>query len=304
MNFQNGVIIFSFCLLFPLWAWWQYPLYFKAIIKDIRALRILHYMILTILGSVLFWKEQPPFIISLSSEIIFSHLLFFLSLTYAAIFAIVTNNIADLETDKISNPTRPLIKFSISTSIYLKAGMICLLIALIISLFNGYEPLMGIFFISLGYFMYSCKPLRLKRFLFLAKFIIGINSWLAALCGYSLMGGNWKNFPMDWSIFILVPLALAANFIDLKDTEGDRKMNVKTLPVVFGEQKAKYAIAFFTLVTYLMAGILLHQLWMYPLTIFAWRVHLYFLLKTPYNEKPVFLMYISSLVSLIILLLI
>lgn len=304
MNFQNGVIIFSCCLLFPLWAWWKYPLYFKAIINDIRALRILHYMILTILGSVLFWKEQSHLQVPLSVEIIFSHVLFFLALTYAAIFAIVTNNIEDLETDKISNPNRPLIAMAISKTTYLRAGIICLVIALVSSLINGYKSLLGILCISLGYFIYSCKPFRLKRFLFLAKFIIGINSWVAAVCGYLLMGGNLENFPVSWSIFILFPLALAANFIDLKDTEGDRKMNVKTLPVVFGEQKAKYAIAIFTIAAYLMAGILLHQLWMYLLVVFACGVHIYFLLKTPYNEKPVFLMYINSLVALIILLLI
>ncbi len=304
MNFQNGLVVVSCSLFFPLLVWWKFPLYFKVILKDIRALRILHYIILTVLGSVLFWNQAKLSITLLSSDIIFSHLFFFISLIYAAIFAIVTNNIADLETDKISNPNRPLVAKTIPINAYLKAGIICLILALVISMFSGYKSTLGIFFISLGYFIYSCKPLRLKRFLFLAKFIIGVNSWIAALCGYSLMGGLWHDFPLSWSIFILIPLALAANFIDLKDTEGDRKMNVKTLPVVFGEQKAKYAIAIFTFATYVMAGVLLHHIWMYPLVLFACGVHLYFLLKTPYKEKPVFLMYINSLIALIILLLI
>jgi 4-hydroxybenzoate polyprenyltransferase len=241
--------------------------------------------------------------VSVNVNLIFNFLSFFICLIYAAIFAIVTNNIEDLEADRISNPDRPLVKRSIDPKSYFRAGVISLLIALGIAAFTDPRILAGISAISLGYFIYSCRPFRLKRIPFLSKFIIGLNSLVVALAGFALAGGMIPDFPLLWAFYILVPLALSANFIDLKDTEGDRATGIKTLPVIFGENRARQLIAVFTCCSYVMAALLLNVLWMYPLVLGTCAVHLWLLFRKPYREKPVFFTYLLAIFALNVLLL-
>jgi len=173
------------------------------------------------------------------------------SLVYAAVFAIVTNNLEDLPTDRITNLNRPLVSGKVKPKQYLWAGIFCqvwLYCWLFICL-SGYFGVILLHFFGM-IFSYSCRPFQpQKNSSPSLKLIIGFNSlsgrtlWMDAL--------RWRIvifFPLEWIFFILIPLSLAANFVDLKDTEGDKLMNVRTLPVVLGQEKARHLIAGFTFV--------------------------------------------------------
>lgn len=298
------LILVFFCGLLPGVLYKLSPLYVTAILKDIRLLRILHYVLLSFLGVALCVKMQIGLAFSFNGIFLNRVLLYSIALTYAAVFAIVTNNLEDLETDKISNTNRPLVRLNLNHRTYYRAGIFCLFCALALALAINMEAFVSVMLISFGYYVYSCRPFRLKRFTLLAKFLIGFNSWIAAVTGYAIAGGNWQHFPISWSVFLLLPMSLSANFIDLKDTEGDRAMGIKTLPVVLGETMARHFIAAFTLCTYVMGGILLNIWWIYPINALMCTAHLWFLYKKPYSEKPVFLIYLSSLAGLCVLLLI
>jgi 4-hydroxybenzoate polyprenyltransferase len=157
--------------------------------------------------------------------------------------------------------------------------------------------------ISVIYYSYSCNPLRLKRFVILAKLLIGINSLLAAGCGFILAGGNWREFPVFWLVFILVPVSLMANFIDLKDTPGDRAAGIKTLPVLIGDRNARYLIALFTLSAYGFVFVYFQSIWISFLLILACSAHLFLLFRQPYQEKPLFLLHNTLFLGLTALLL-
>lgn len=294
------ILLLVISLLLPLLLYKFNSKLLKELIRDLRLIRILHFIVMGILGCVLYLKGQPE-IFNIHTLLLF--LIFCVALIYAAVFAIVTNNIEDIEADKITNPNRPLVRGSVNQTSYFLAGLVCQVFALVISLVMGLEMFLGILAISLGYYIYSCKPFRLKRIPFISKFIIGLNTFSVTVCGFILAGGSLTEFPVIWAIFILLPLSLAANFIDLKDTEGDRVAGIKTLPVLFGERKAKIFIAISTIATYIMAGWLLNINWAYPLNAVALIFHLWFLFRKPYNEKAVFLIYISSLIALDVLLL-
>jgi 4-hydroxybenzoate polyprenyltransferase len=266
-------------------------------------MRILHYIALALFGfSLYFSNHDVGMYFSQADEwLIFP--LFIIALIYAAVFAIITNNIADLETDKISNTKRPLVKGTVEHAAYLLAGIFCLAYALVLSLLVNSLMFYSILMISAGYYIYSCKPFRLKRIPFIAKLLIGFNSLVVAVCGFVLAGGRVIDFPVTWAIFIVLPLSLAANFIDLKDIAGDSKTGIKTLPVIFGERRAIHLISFFTICTYVMAAVLINLLWVYPMCGFMALVHIVLFYRKPYNEKPVFLIYISALFGLNIILL-
>lgn len=281
----------------PVGAFYFQPTLTKEICKDLRFLRILHYVALTLLGVVLYFDKESIHLL-FSTAYPLKLVLFVVALVYAAIFAIISNNFEDLETDKISNTSRPLVQNTVNKDLYWKAGLFCQVFAFILSGVVQMEMFISIALISLGYYVYSCRPFRLKKIPFLAKLLIGFNSLVVAVAGFVLVGGKAADFPMIWIFYILVPLSLSANFVDLKDIEGDRAMNVRTLPVLWGAQKARFFIAFMTFVAYLIPCVLLQIWWVYPLTLFMLASHIYFLYAQPYHEKPVFLVYVSSIFGL------
>ncbi len=266
--------------------------------RDLRLARILHYVALSGLGAALFLSRPGNRGRLLDSGLQMRFVLFAIALGLAAVFAIVTNNREDLEADRISNPDRPLVRGSVDPGAYSLAGWLSLFCSLSLSLIVDVRMFLGVLAISLGYFVYSCRPFRWKRVPLVAKLLIGANSLAAAVCGFSLAGGEWRTFPSAWAAYLLVPMALSANFVDLKDTEGDGRTGVATLPVLLGPRRARHVIAAATLVSYAMAGVLLAKPWAWPLNAAAAGLHVHFLYREPYDESRIFLVYLSSLFAL------
>lgn len=296
------IILLSISIVFPLLFLALSPALTKEILRDLRLIRILHYVALAALGFALYFKDHELSLLFFPGKILVFPL-FIIALIYAAVFAIVTNNIADIETDKISNPKRPLVLGTVQLQPYRLAGICSLIFSLLLSLAVQAVMFYGIFIISAGYYIYSCRPFRLKRIPVIAKLIIGVNSLVVAVCGFMLAGGELNNFPLVWAVFIILPLSLAANFVDLKDTAGDGISGIRTLPVILGQKKAINLICFFTICTYAMAAIIVNLSWVYPLCGVMAVLHIVLLYRKPYNEKPIFLVYISALFGLNIILL-
>jgi len=299
MLYYSLLLLVSFMV--PVFFLFVCPVITREILRDLRLIRILHYIALALLGAVLYFSGATTFFLQAQQALVFT--LFIAALVYAAVFAIITNNIADLEADKICNINRPLVKGTVKQTHYLLAGIFCLAYSVVLSLLVHRAMFYGILLISAGYYIYSCRPLRLKRIPFIAKLLIGFNSLVVAVCGFALAGGQVANFPLSWAIFIILPLSLAANFVDLKDTTGDGQTGIKTLPVILGQSRAIHLIAFFTACTYVMAAVIIHILWVYPLCGMMAIIHITLLYRKPYNEKPVFFIYISALFGLNIILL-
>lgn len=285
-------------LILALWK----PEICRELLRDIRPGRIVHYYLLFVFGFVCF-RSTPEKLLQTEPETLYAALLFFFCLAYAAVFAIATNNREDLEIDKITNTERPLVRGTIETSSYLRIAVISLLFSLLLSALSRPVFLISIMGISLIYYIYSCKPFRLKRFVLLAKMLIGINSLLAAGTGFVLAGGKWYEFPVFWLVFILVPVSLMANFIDLKDTPGDRAAGIKTLPVLLGDRNARNLIAVFTLMAYGFVFVYFQSTWISILLIITCFVHLFLLFRQPYREKPLFLLHNTLFLGLTSLLL-
>lgn len=291
------LLLLGISLIPPVLFWIFSPILSRALFSDLRILRILHYITLAGLGTVLYLRKTDWSLYILAKSLLVLSL-FAIALIYAAVFAIVTNNIEDLEADKISNPERPLVQKKVMEKEYFRAGLFCQFYALLWSFLVQKEMFWGVLAISAGYYVYSCKPFRLKRFPFIAKLIIGFNSLAVAVCGYTLAGGAFHEFPAIWVFFILIPLSLAANFVDLKDTAGDGQTGIRTLPVLWGERNARLFIVCCTVFSYAMAAFLLRIIWLYPLIALLSVLHIWFLYKKPYHEKPVFMIYVTGLLSL------
>lgn len=164
--------------------------YFVSIIKDIRLLRVVYYLSMFALGIAVGASNT---VFELAATNIFHFLFIPISLVFAILFSIVTNNIADYEIDYTLGSNRPLVKGNISLDIYQKLAWIFLGVAMVYAALVNFTTLFLITLFIGNYFLYSMPPLRLKRITFFSKLAISINSLALAILGFLTITGSIHN---------------------------------------------------------------------------------------------------------------
>jgi 4-hydroxybenzoate polyprenyltransferase len=273
------------------------PSRFWLFVKDSRPLRVLHFELMLLLGVVLGVRTigRPPVYLLMPSMLLSAVALFL-----AALFCIVINNVYDIEIDRVSNADRPLVRGAISQSAYTRLGWIFCGLALLYAMVAGPATVLAVCVCMGTYFLYSAPPFRLKRVPLLSKLVISINSFAVVVLGWGLTGGYWSSVPRWVAAFLLLGFTLAANFIDLKDYEGDRLQGIKTLPVLIGLQPARILIGAFFAGNYLAAALFLSGNQKAILALAVLGVLQILLLTTgPYQEGPVFATYLVSILFII-----
>jgi len=276
--------------------------FFKIILKDMRLTRMLFYILMILLGVAIGYKNYDMLRYGLPEFLFINILTLIICLMLGIFFSIVTNNIVDYNIDKISNKERPLFKENFPLKDYILFGIICLILSLFGAFIVSY---LGFFFIFLfigNYFIYSMPPIRLKRIPIFSKLTISLNSLFLTLLGFSLFLESsdvihLTSFPTEYIIFFLL-FTLAANFIDIKDYEGDKKEGIKTLPVLLGLETSKKLIAFLFILPFLFTGFLNPDLMI--ICILLSIVNLLLITDKNYNEKYLFLIMLFSIIAYIL----
>ena len=224
-----------------------------------------------------------------------------LSILFAALFTLIWNNISDLEIDKISNPTRPLVTQSISLGCYKKISYGALALSLFFAFEVNPSVLLLVSTAILLYFLYTQPPVRFKRIPVISKLAISFNSLIAVLLGYFLLTHEFTAFPVLLIPIYLIGLTLAANVIDLKDIEGDRACGIKTLPVLIGNNLTKLIICLGFLIVYVGFYMLCNDNSWQNKTILmlSWLSLIKGLTQEPYQDKKIFLIFLSYTVLII-----
>lgn len=281
----------------------------KILLKDIRAMRIIHYLMMVILGFILLryrTAEQISIPFVLNTESFFYFFLISISIVFAALFTIISNNVEDISIDRISNSNRPLVKNLIEEKEYKSIGYIALVISLLASMLVNRSCFIFIGLIIGNYYIYSNPPFKLKRIPVLSKLIIGMNSAFMALLGYTVFGGNVMTFPAEFLFFLVICLGLSSNFIDIKDYEGDKSFGIKTLPVLLGLLWSKIVISIFTIFSYSIFYFIIRNyiahLWLIAPMPLLLAAHLFFLNKKDFKETPVFIIYLAGIIGMVIIL--
>ena len=282
-------------------AWHNRPL-FMMLIRDIRPLRVSHYVMMLVFGLVYAGSYSQGFI--WSAEHVFEFAFIIVAIILAILFSIVTNNIADIEIDSISNIQRPLVRGNISLENYQKLAAPFFVLAIGFAAVVSITAMFIILLFIGNYFIYSMPPLRLKRLPIISKAIIGLNSVIFIMLGFHFVTGSIADFPKSFILNFVLLLTLTVNFIDIKDYEGDKKAGIKTLPVLIGLRPAKIIIGLLMLAAYLYAWYLLNNKWSFDtwtLGVFASLGILQFIVinKKAYNEKWVFATYLISIIAFI-----
>jgi 4-hydroxybenzoate polyprenyltransferase len=308
------VYVFSFLsLLFLVYIFYKTnKKYFLAVIKDIRLERILHYLFVFILGVMLARKILfSPFVYNTIS--FWGGIFSIISIIFAWLFSVITNNITDLKIDKISNPLRPSVQQLIPLKQYNQLAVLFLCLSVYTAAIVSWK---FVFLVSIFigvYYLYSIPPLRLKRVLLFSKFLIGFNTLIVFVYGYEYYTlfstaikepGNIDffliNFPSSMYLVFIVGFSLCSNLIDIKDYEGDKYAKITTLPGILGFRLSKIITGVFFLLFYLLLYFKISKLEYYIPLCFIGLLQLFLFTRKKHNERLIFIAYLFSLIVVII----
>lgn len=263
----------------------------RAILRDARWMRLLHYELILLLG---FRLGHPPGLeFSVADRL--DTALVALALACAWIYSVITNNVADIACDRVSNSSRPSVTGAAPADEYAAAAWIALAAALILAWPVGFAPAFLIAVFVGNYFVYSMPPFRMKRLPVVSKGFIAANCIVAAMAGWLLAGGTIEDFRRLPLGLAWIGLTLAINFIDLKDEAGDRVAGIPTLPVLLGMRRSQWIIGL------TMFGVFWASWSIVTVPLIRWlalgvgAVEFLLVVRSPYDERPVFAVWLVCL---------
>lgn len=287
-------------ILTAVWFWRYNHTKFKALFRNLRFSRSMHYTLLVIIGIAFNFSFNLYLPVLLKNFSLIRLIGTLSTIFFAFQFAVIINDIYDVNCDKISNMNRPLVVGALSREEYLKVGLVYLALALFFAFSAGDTAFRIVpIFIAL-YFIYSVPPLRLKRFFPLSSIIIAIQAILAFLLGYLFLEepGVSMEVPAGilWLLFFV--FLLASSVKDLKDVEGDKMSGVYTLPVILGEAKARKIIGLLVCISYLSVPIFLPRIFGFVIDPFLFTLafifgifNFFYILRKDAKEKIIFSIY-------------
>jgi 4-hydroxybenzoate polyprenyltransferase len=302
-NFIMGKILFliSVATLFFL-ARMNFKEKLNAVIKNFRAERVFSYVLMIFFGIFIAHTIFPY--IKLNWNDWLSVIVLCLSFIFSCLFAICANDMADEDTDKISNADRPLISNALSKQDMKQMGFVFLLASLISGFLAGYTAFFFVLTFTSLYYIYSVPPTRFKLIPFFSSFIISLCMLSAIIAGFFLVSPvkYVPVFPTKLILAIVVIFSLLANVRDMKDVKGDKMAGIKTVPIIFGNKWGPRVVAIFAGLAFILiplfSGIYILFITAIPTALASW----YYINKKPYSEKPLDKVYFAFMFASFLLL--
>lgn len=293
-NFIMGKILFliSVVTLFFL-ARTNYKEKLNAVIKNFRAERVFSYVLMIFFGIFIAYSNFS--FVKLNWNDWLSVIILCFSFVFSCLFAICANDMADEDTDKISNADRPLISNALSKWDMKQMGAVFILISLLAGFLAGYTAFFFVLTFTALYYIYSVPPTRLKLIPFFSSFLISLCMLSAVIAGFYLVSPikYVSAFPSKLVLSIVIIFSLLANVRDMKDIEGDRAAGIKTMPIIFGDIWGPRAVAISAGLAVLLVPVFSGLYILFIPAIPTALVSYYFINKKPYREKPISIVYFA-----------
>lgn len=217
----------------------SFPSKIKAFLKNSRPERLLYYLLIAAVGShIAYLLGFTPKVFSAAD--IFGFIVFGLVLILNFLLAVQINDIEDISIDTISNTTRPLVTQTLSGKEMVYIAWILGFFVLTGALLFNYTVFVLMVLFQVLYVIYSVPPLRLRTGFPINPICIGTIATVVLFSGYFLVSGNQNfiSFPKNIALIFFLFITTIASVKDLKDTVGDKKNLITTLPTLLGETKA------------------------------------------------------------------
>jgi 4-hydroxybenzoate polyprenyltransferase len=278
------------------------PKFLRGAMMGIRPFRVIHYVGAAIIGVVIGYRMlgevlgmpfEPWILINSTITIFFTF--------YASV---MLNDFFDEEIDRISKKETPLVQNLLSPSQYRILGITTLVFSLLFAYSISYITFLIVIACHSISFIYSAPPLRLKRFFPFSTLLLALAAWFAILIGFSHYGGTKSLliFPQRLTLLFLGGFTLTIPFKDIMDVRGDLRGGVHTLFTLFGEEKGKRLNSGLFILAYGLAPFILRFPYLILAAVPGGVLSVYFLLRKPFREFPVFLIYYAFMIILIVVL--
>ncbi len=183
------------------------------------------------------------------------------SIAAIAAFSYGYNQLTDLEEDQINAPNRPLVTGELSVKeCHLFLAFMLGLSVLPLLLFGRFLALLlmlaGPVFSGITYSRFRVKGTIIK------PFFVAFGWAFVPMISYATVTNHISPAFLILLPFFLILMFLTTTMGDLRDVEGDKANNVKSLPVVFGIPATVTNLQIYTMINYslLILGILLQLL--------------------------------------------
>ncbi|HVQ18233.1 MAG TPA: UbiA family prenyltransferase [Actinomycetes bacterium] len=155
----------------------------------------------------------------------------------------LVNGVADIVEDRENNSRRPIARGRLPRR---AAATVCYVLAALAftccALVGARMAILVTLFLAVG-LAYSTGPRPLKRSMVGFTASVTTLGLLTYLAGASAMGGQWCGPLFVHGVAMSLWMGLVGSTKDLSDTRGDRLAGRRTLPVVFGERRARLLMA-------------------------------------------------------------
>lgn len=165
----------------------------------------------------------------------------------------VNNQYFDADIDRLNKPFRPIPSARVSARSALYFGLALYAAALFLSRLVALRFFGIVVLASAITFFYSAPPLRFKKHPFFSNAAIAfVRGMLLIVAGWSISRTVFS--PEPWFIGLIFALYLlgAAATKDFSDMPGDARGGIRTLPLVYGPEKAAQIISPFFYLPFLL----------------------------------------------------
>lgn len=232
---------------------------------------------------------------------IFAFWSFLASFLFAGMYVAWTNDETDIDIDRVSNSSRPLVSGTFSPSEWSTLKYVFLFISLAFGIIAGYYAFLYILAFIALYYIYSAYPFRLKRIPILSSAVVSAATVVTLWGGFFVATGesNLFAFPHHVSIGVFLFFFLFESFKNIKDMEGDRAGGITTIPnmnkdgVFFTALLAAAAPVLFSII------VLPHLVFIAISILFA-AVFYTVITREPYRERYVFYVLYAFILAAIV----
>lgn len=197
----------------------------------------------------------------------------------------------DAHIDQVNKPYRPIPKGMITRDEASSLALALYGLAFIRAMLISIEFWAVVTIITGITIYYSMPPVRLKKRLWVSNLAIALaRGLLGIVAAWTIFGDPLD--PTPWVIggIMAIYLVGATSSKDFTDVEGDRRYGMRTLPVVYGPQRAAlitgpfYIIPFILIAGAVLYGVLIEQA-IYMLALVVWGVYVMLLLQSHATER-------------------
>jgi 4-hydroxybenzoate polyprenyltransferase len=240
--------------------WKSKPKMFWAVVYNLRYPQVIFHSGLLFLGLGIGFVVYPEnFSLNLFSVLAVLVILISVFLAWEA--SVIVNDIFDYRVDLLSNPERPLQKEIFTFNQYAQLGALLFFLSIIGGLLVQYKFGILLFVYQILAWFYSAEPFRLKRFTPLASLLSALTLLTVFFSGFIFFSPGQTIERLSWRIIFLLLIAytISLPIKDFKDIEGDKKDGVRTIPVIFGEEKGRLIIAVGFFVSFMLSVFFLNE---------------------------------------------